>query len=128
MRGFPNHHAPPSRLPILVLTKGLLPLPITLTAYSYTSRPTDTFGVNRASGNYTTFCAQVEAEEKIQMKLYEKQQADMAKLADYVEANHANGKARSAASKDKVLTKIKGEAVLKPKLKENTFTFEFPED
>ena len=51
------------------------------------------------------------------MKLYEKQQADMAKLADYVEANHANGKARSAASKDKVLTKIKGEAVLKPKLK-----------
>jgi len=27
----------------------------------------------------------VEAEEKIQLKLYEKQQADMAKLADYVE-------------------------------------------
>ena len=29
---------------------------------------------------------EVEAEEKIQLKLYEKQQADMAKLADYVEA------------------------------------------
>ena len=79
------------------------------------------------SGNYATFCAQVEAEEKIQLKLYEKQQADMTKLADYVEANHANGKAKSAASKDKVLTKIKSEAVAKPKLKENTFTFEFPD-
>jgi ATP-binding cassette subfamily F protein 2 len=77
-------------------------------------------------GNYATFCAQVEAEEKIQLKLYEKQQADMAKLADYVEANHANGKAKSAASKDKVLNKIKSEAVAKPKLRENTFTFEFP--
>ena len=50
-------------------------------------------------GNYATFCAQVEAEEKIQLKLYEKQQADMTKLADYVEANHANGKAKSAASR-----------------------------
>ena len=78
-------------------------------------------------GNYATFCTQVEAEEKIQLKLYEKQQADMAKLADYVEANHANGKAKSAASKDKVLTKIKSEAVAKPKLRENTFTFEFPD-
>ena len=78
-------------------------------------------------GNYATFCAQVEAEEKIQLKLYEKQQADMAKLADYVEANHANGKAKSAASKDKVLNKIKFEAVAKPKLRENTFTFEFPD-
>ena len=78
-------------------------------------------------GNYATFCAQVEAEEKIQLKLYEKQQADMAKLADYVEANHANGKAKSAASKDKVLNKIKSEAVAKPKLRENTFTFEFPD-
>lgn len=79
------------------------------------------------SGNYSTFCAQVEAEEKIQLKLYEKQQADMQKLADYVEANHANGKAKSAASKDKVLNKIKAEAVEKPKLRENTFVFEFPE-
>ena len=78
-------------------------------------------------GNYATFCAQVEAEEKIQLKLFEKQQADMAKLADYVEANHANGKAKSAASKDKVLTKIKAEAVERPKLRENTFVFEFPD-
>ena len=69
---------------------------------------------------------QVEAEEKIQLKLFEKQQAD-GELADYVEANHANGKARSAASKDKVLTKIKAEAVERPKLRENTFVFEFPD-
>ena len=85
------------------------------------------FDLKYYSGNYQTFCTQVEAEEKIQLKLYEKQQADMAKLADYVEANHANGKAKSAASKDKVLTKIKSEAVTKPKLKETTFTFEFPD-
>ena len=32
VRNFPNHHAPPSRLPVLVLTKGALPLPITTTA------------------------------------------------------------------------------------------------
>jgi hypothetical protein len=33
----------------------------------------------------STFSRYIEAEEKIQCKLYEKQQADMAKLADYVE-------------------------------------------
>jgi ATP-binding cassette subfamily F protein 2 len=32
-------------------------------------------------------------------------------LQRYIEANHANGKAKSAASKDKVLNKIKSEAV-----------------
>ena len=30
------------------------------------------------AGNYNDFCKQVEQEEKIQLKLYEKQQADMA--------------------------------------------------
>jgi len=40
VRAFPNHHAPPLRLPILVLTKGLFPL----TVCSYTLRETDTFG------------------------------------------------------------------------------------
>ena len=39
VRAFPNHHTPPPCLPILVLTKGLLPFPV----HSYTLRETDTF-------------------------------------------------------------------------------------
>ena len=51
----------------------------------------------------------------------------MAKLADYVEANHANGKAKSArrprtrCSPDQIRSRRQAEAW------ENTFTFEFPD-
>lgn len=55
------------------------------------------------SGNYATFCKLVESEEKIQAKIYEKQQADITKLTDFVATNKANKKtAKSAASKEKV--------------------------
>ena len=39
---FPTHHVPPTDCPYSY-EKGLLPLPITLTVYSYTLRETDTF-------------------------------------------------------------------------------------
>jgi ATPase subunit of ABC transporter with duplicated ATPase domains len=55
------------------------------------------------TGNYATFCKLVENEEKIQAKQYEKQQADIAKLTDFVAVNKANKKtSKSAASKEKV--------------------------
>ena len=42
-------------------------------------------------------------QEQIQMREYEKQQADMEKLATFVRVNKANGVAASAKSKKKVL-------------------------
>ena len=45
-------------------------------------------------------------EERIQLKLYEKQQADMEKLSTFVRVNKANGVANSAKSKKKVLEKV----------------------
>ena len=45
-------------------------------------------------------------EERIQLKLYEKQQADMEKLSNFVRVNKANGVATSAKSKKKVLEKV----------------------
>mmetsp|Transcript_11929 Transcript_11929/g.33599 ORF Transcript_11929/g.33599 Transcript_11929/m.33599 type:complete len:595 (-) Transcript_11929:205-1989(-) len=80
------------------------------------------------SGNYATFCKLVENEEKIQSKLYEKQQADIAKLTEFVAVNKANKKtAKSAASKEKVLDKITSEKVDRPNLREKTLSFQFPE-
>lgn len=76
-------------------------------------------------GNYSTFCKLVEEEERIQMKLYEKQQADIDKLANFVRTNRANGVATSAKSKKKVLEKVQDEAVEKPKVREPTLKFRF---
>jgi len=78
-------------------------------------------------GNYAAFVKTVEAEEQIQIKNYEKQQADMDKLAEFVRVNKANGVAASAKSKKKVLEKIQDEAVEKPKTRQQTLTFKFEE-
>lgn len=78
-------------------------------------------------GNYQTFLKVVSEQERVAVKLYEKQQADMQKLEDFVRVNKANGVAQSAKSKDKVLEKLKDEAVEKPQLREPTLVFEFQE-
>mmetsp|Transcript_8 Transcript_8/g.7 ORF Transcript_8/g.7 Transcript_8/m.7 type:complete len:619 (+) Transcript_8:233-2089(+) len=78
-------------------------------------------------GNYNTFCKQVEQEERVQMKQYEKQQADMEKLQNYVLANKANQQAKSAASKEKVLAKIQSEAVERPQIRKSDLSFRFQE-
>jgi len=78
-------------------------------------------------GNYAAFVKTVEADEQIQFKLYDKQQADIEKLADFVRVNKANGVAMSAKSKKKVLEKVTDEAVDKPKARKQTLTFEFQE-
>ena len=78
-------------------------------------------------GNYANFVSTVAEEERLQLKVYEKQQADMEKLSDFVRVNKANGVASSAKSKKKVLEKLEDDAVEKPKLREPTLTFQFPE-
>ena len=78
-------------------------------------------------GNYGNFVQTVAEDERLQMKVWEKQQADMEKLSDFVRVNKANGVAASAKSKKKVLGKLEDEAVEKPKLREPTLTFQFPE-
>jgi len=78
-------------------------------------------------GNYAAFCKVVEEEERVQMREYDKQQADIEKLETFVRVNKANGVASSAKSKKKVLEKVQGDAVERPKLRERTLTFTFPE-
>ena len=78
-------------------------------------------------GNYDTFTRVVEEEERVQMKVYKKQQADMHKLSEFVRVNKANGVASSAKSKQRVLDKVNDEAVERPSLREPTLVFEFKE-
>ena len=67
---------------------------------------THTVWLNRATlsyygGNYANFVATVSEDERLQLKIYEKQQADMEKLETFVRVNRANGVASSAKSKKK---------------------------
>mmetsp|Transcript_30899 Transcript_30899/g.88582 ORF Transcript_30899/g.88582 Transcript_30899/m.88582 type:complete len:597 (+) Transcript_30899:68-1858(+) len=78
-------------------------------------------------GNYEAFVKTVEDDERVQMKLYDKQQADIDKLATFVRVNKANGVAQSAKSKKKVLEKVQDEAVDKPSVRAPTLTFKFEE-
>jgi ATP-binding cassette subfamily F protein 2 len=78
-------------------------------------------------GNYDAFCKSVADEERVHIREYEKQQADIEKLETFVRVNRANGVAQSAKSKKKVLEKVQDEAVEKPKVRECTLNFKFPE-
>jgi len=78
-------------------------------------------------GNYASFCKAVEQQELVNVKMYEKQQADMDKLGNFVRVNKANGVANSAKSKKKVLEKLEDDAVDKPKLRAPTLNFTFQE-
>lgn len=76
-------------------------------------------------GNYATWTKLVADEERVQMRVYEKQQADMWKLQEFVRVNKANGVAASAKSKKKVLAGLEESAVEKPLIREPTFKFAF---
>mmetsp|Transcript_55956 Transcript_55956/g.144383 ORF Transcript_55956/g.144383 Transcript_55956/m.144383 type:complete len:598 (+) Transcript_55956:67-1860(+) len=76
-------------------------------------------------GNYAKFVQVVEEEERLQLKQYEKQQADMEKLENFVRVNKANGVASSAKSKKKVLEKMEDDAVERPSGRQQTLTFKF---
>eukprot|EP01050_Picozoa_sp_SAG11_P026542 SAG11_NODE_6395_length_1322_cov_1.041701_1_plen_332_part_00 len=78
------------------------------------------------SGNYDMFVKLTGQESKTQMKEWEKQQADIEKLKDFIRKNAANKiTAKSAKSKEKVLQKILSEAVDKPQPKGQSFMFRF---
>jgi len=93
---------------------------------------THTVWLNRGTltyygGNYAAFVKTVDDEERVAAKLYDKQQEDMHKLAEFVRVNKANGVAMSAKSKKKVLEKVQDEAVEKPKMRQQTLSFQFQE-
>ena len=77
------------------------------------------------SGNYEMFETVTTDEERVACRLYEKQQADMAKLDKFVTKNKANGAANSAKSKKKVLNKIAANLVEKPHVREPTLVLDF---
>jgi len=81
--------------------------------------------LNYYGGNYAAFCKTVEEEERVQLKVYDKQQADIEKLSTFVRVNRANGVAQSAKSKKKVLEKVQDEAVERPTCRAPTLTFTF---
>ena len=83
-------------------------------------------GLHLYGGNYAQYVKTVEEEQRVQQKLYEKQQADIEKLANFVDKNRANGVATSAKSKKKVLEKVEAAAVEKVKVREPTLRFSFP--
>lgn len=76
-------------------------------------------------GNYAAFVTAVAAQEIVQGKIYDKQQADIAKLETFVRVNKANGVAQSAKSKKKVLEKVQDEAVDKVIERKQTLNFNF---
>eukprot|EP00927_Polykrikos_kofoidii_P022608 TRINITY_DN21044_c0_g1_i2.p1 TRINITY_DN21044_c0_g1~~TRINITY_DN21044_c0_g1_i2.p1 ORF type:complete len:622 (-),score=131.40 TRINITY_DN21044_c0_g1_i2:513-2099(-) len=78
-------------------------------------------------GNFSSFCKVVEEEERVNLKHYEKQQADMEKLETFCRVNRANGVAQSAKSKKKVLEKVQDDAVEKPTMRAPTLNFTFQE-
>ena len=72
------------------------------------------------------FVKLTEQEEKSQMKVWEKQEVDIAKLIDFIAKNKANKiTAKSAKSKEKVLEKIQSEAIERPCARPKTFYFSF---
>jgi ATP-binding cassette subfamily F protein 2 len=79
-------------------------------------------------GNYDIYVKVTTDQERVELKLYEKQQADMEKLDSFVRKNICGKKtASSAKSKQKVLNKIADEAVQKPTVREQQLMFDFLE-
>ncbi|CAE8661824.1 unnamed protein product [Polarella glacialis] len=81
--------------------------------------------ITQYGGNYAAFCKVVDDQQRVQMKMFEKQQADIDKLETFVRVNKANGVAMSAKSKKKVLEKVQDEAVDKPMERSCTLNFTF---
>ena len=78
--------------------------------------------MKRFSGNYARFVEITDADSTVQMRAYEKQQMDIAKLDDFIRKNSANKATyKSAQSKQKVLDKIMDE--VRPRY---PFVFSFP--
>lgn len=83
--------------------------------------------INKYSGNYTQYIDQKAAQLEIDLKNYEKQQAEISKLEDFVQKNIARASTtRRAQSKRKMLEKI--ERIERPTTKQKTTSFSFETD
>ncbi len=80
------------------------------------------------TGNYDTYARTVRDEEVVQQKKYEKEQADIAHLKQFIAScgTYANAR-KQAESKQKIIDKMVAAGLTPPVVKEKTFTFRFPE-
>jgi len=80
------------------------------------------------SGNYDSYARTVRDEEVVQQKKYEKEQADITHLKQFISScgTYANAR-KQAESKQKIIDKMVAAGLTPPVIKEKTFTFRFPE-
>ena len=79
------------------------------------------------TGNYDTYCKTVADNEIVQQKKYEKEQADIKHLKEFIAScgTYAN-LVKQAQSKQKILDKMEAAGLTEPVRKEKTFHFTFP--
>ena len=80
------------------------------------------------TGNYDTFQKTVRDDEIVQQKKYEKEQADIKHLKEFIAScgTYANAR-KQAESKQKIIDKMVAAGLTPPVVKERTFTFRFPD-
>ncbi|ACO63791.1 predicted protein [Micromonas commoda] len=80
------------------------------------------------TGNYDTFQKTVRDDEIVQQKKYEKEQADIKHLKEFIAScgTYANAR-KQAESKQKIIDKMVAAGLTPPVVKERTFTFNFPD-
>ena len=80
------------------------------------------------TGNYDTFQKTVRDDEVVQQKKYEKEQADIKHLKEFIAScgTYANAR-KQAESKQKIIDKMIAAGLTPPVVKERNFTFRFPD-
>jgi|MDSW01.2.fsa_nt_gb ATP-binding cassette subfamily F protein 2 len=80
------------------------------------------------TGNYDTFQKTVRDDEVVQQKKYEKEQADIKHLKEFIAScgTYANAR-KQAESKQKIIDKMVAAGLTPPVVKERMFTFRFPD-
>ena len=80
------------------------------------------------TGNFDTYVKTVRDDEVVQQKKYEKEQADIKHLKEFIAScgTYANAR-KQAESKQKIIDKMVAAGLTPPVTKEKTFTFRFPE-
>ncbi|OUS47973.1 P-loop containing nucleoside triphosphate hydrolase protein [Ostreococcus tauri] len=80
------------------------------------------------TGNYDTFCNTVEENNIVQQKKYEKEQADIKHLKEFIAScgTYSNMR-KQAESKQKIIDKMMAAGLTPPVAKEADFKFDFPD-
>ena len=80
------------------------------------------------TGNYDTYQKTVRDDEVVQQKKYEKEQADIKHLKEFIAScgTYANAR-KQAESKQKIIDKMIAAGLTPPVVKERNFTFRFPD-